>query len=204
PAFNTRTDEYGGSLDNRLRFGFEVLTEIRRQVGRDFVVGVRISGDEFSAGGLGADDMAAIAHRLAASGLIDFISVIGGGAHTYSLQAAAIPNMSFTPGVVVPPAAALKQAAPALPIFHARRIVEPVQADRLVATRQIDVVGMTRALIADPELPRKAREGRLDDIRRCVGANEGCIDRIYLGKAVTCVQNPATGRERELGDLRPV
>lgn len=204
PLFNQRLDEYGGSLDNRMRFGFEVLAKIRRRAGRDFVVGARISGDEFTPGGLGADEMAEIARRLAASGLVDFLSVIGGGAHTYSLQAAAVPNMSFEPAVFVPLAAAIKRAAPGLPVFHASRIVDPLHADRIVAAGLVDVVGMTRALIADPELPRKAREGRLDDIRRCVGANEGCIDRIYQGKAVTCVQNPTTGRERELGELRPV
>src|SRR5262249_29501553 len=141
---------------------------------------------------------------LATSGLVDFLSVIGGGAHTYTLQAAAIPNMSFAPAVFVPLAAAIKSAAPGLPILHASRIVDPPHADRPAAAGQIDVVGMTRALIADPDLPRKAREGRLDDIRRCVGANEGCIDRIYQGKPVSCVQNPATGREAELGQLRPV
>src|SRR5205085_1022482 len=119
-------DAYGGSLDNRMRFGFEVLAEIRRRVGRDFVVGVRISGDEHTPGGLGADDMAAIARRLAASGLIDFLSIIGGGAHTYTLQAAVVPNMSFGPGVFVPLAAAIKRAAPRMPIFHASRIVDPV------------------------------------------------------------------------------
>jgi len=201
PLFNQRQDEYGGSLENRLRFGLEVLQETRRRAGRDFVVGARISGDEFTKGGLTAADMAEIARRLAASGLVDFLSIIGGGAHTYELQAAAVPNMSYAAGVFVPLAAAIKQAAPALPILHASRIVDPIHADRLVAAGQIDVVGMTRALIADPGLPRKAREGRLDDIRACVGANEGCIDRIYQGKPVTCVQNPATGRERELGDV---
>lgn len=203
PRFNERLDEYGGSLDNRLRFGFEVLREIRRGVGRDFVVGARISGDEFTPGGLTAHDMAVIARRLAASGLVDFLSIIGGGAHTYSLQATAVPNMSFTPAVFVPLAAAIKESAPGVAILHASRIVDPVQADGIVAAGQVDVVGMTRALIADPDLPRKAREGRLDDIRACVGANEGCIDRIYQGKPVTCVQNPATGREAELGDVRP-
>jgi mycofactocin system FadH/OYE family oxidoreductase 2 len=203
PAFNERLDEYGGSLENRMRFGLEVLTEIRRQVGRDFVVGARISGDELTPGGLGAQDMATIAGRLAGSGLVDFLSIIGGGAHTYSLQAAAVPNMSFTAGVYVPLAARIKEAAPGVAILHASRIVDPVHADRLVAAGQVDVVGMTRALIADPDLPRKAREGRLDDIRTCVGANEGCIDRIYQGKPVTCVQNPATGREAELGEVTP-
>jgi mycofactocin system FadH/OYE family oxidoreductase 2 len=201
PRFNERVDEYGGSLENRMRFAMEVLTEIRRRAGRDFVVGARISGDEFTPGGLTAQDMATIARRLAASGLVDFLSIIGGGAHTYSLQAAAVPNMSFTPAVFVPLAAAIKKAAAGLPILHASRIVDPMHADRIVAAGDVDVVGMTRALIADPDLPRKAREGRLDDIRTCVGANEGCIDRIYQGKPVTCVQNPATGREVELGDV---
>jgi mycofactocin system FadH/OYE family oxidoreductase 2 len=203
PRFNQRTDEYGGSLENRLRFAFDVLAEIRRQVGRDFVVGARISGDELTPGGLGAEDMGEIARRLAASRLVDFLSIIGGGAHTYYLQAAAVPNMSFRTGVYVPLAAAIKRAAPAMPILHASRIVDPIQAERLVAAGHVDVVGMTRALIADPDLPRKARDGRLDDIRACVGANEGCIDRIYQGKPVTCVQNPAAGREGELPEVRP-
>jgi len=201
PLFNERLDDYGGSLENRMRFAVEVLSEIRRRVGSDFVVGARISGDEFTRGGLRAADMAEIARRLAVSGLIDFLSIIGGGAHTYELQAAAVPNMSYATGVYVPLAAAIKQAAPQMPIFHASRIVDPVHADRTVAAGHVDVVGMTRALIADPDLPRKAREGRLDDIRTCVGANEGCIDRIYQGKPVTCVQNPATGREVELAEV---
>jgi len=203
PLFNQRTDEYGGSLDNRLRFALEVLVEMRRQVGRDFVVGARISGDELTPGGLTAADLAEIARRLAASELVDFLSIIGGAAHTYRLQAAVVPNMSFPRAVYVPLAAAIKEATPGLPIFHAGRLVDPFHADQLVASGQVDVVGMTRALIADPELPRKVREGRLDDIRTCVGANEGCIDRIYLGKPVSCVQNPVAGREEELADVPP-
>jgi mycofactocin system FadH/OYE family oxidoreductase 2 len=203
PRFNERQDEYGGSLENRMRFSMEVLAEIRRQVGRDFVVGARISGDERTPGGLTADDMVEIARRLAGSGLLDFLSIIGGAAHDYALQAAAIPNMSFGAGVYLPLAAAVKRAVPGMPVLHASRIVDPLHADRIVLAGDVDVVGMTRALIADPDLPRKAREGRFDDIRTCVGANEGCIDRIYLGKAVSCVQNPATGREAELGEVRP-
>jgi mycofactocin system FadH/OYE family oxidoreductase 2 len=204
PIFNQRTDEYGGSLDNRMRFGLEVLREIRRQVGRDYVVGARISGDEFTDGGLTAEDMGEIAHRLAASGLVDFLSIIGGAAHSFALQAGAVPNMSYPNAVYVPLAAAIKQAVPEIPIFHATRIVDPVHADQILADGSIDVVGMTRALIADPDMPRKARESRLDEIRQCVGANEGCIDRIYQGKPVTCIQNPGAGREAELGsDLAP-
>src|SRR5262245_20908024 len=200
PLFNCRTDEYGGSLENRLRFGFEVLREIRRQVGRDFVVGARISGDEMTPGGLSAADMAEIARRLAASGLVDFLSIIGGGAHTVPLQALAVPNMAHPRGVFVPLVAAIKAAVPGMPIFHAGRIVDPAHADQVIADGQIDMVGMTRALIADPDLPNKVRQGRADDVRTCVGANEGCIDRIYQGKPVTCIQNPATGRELEMGE----
>ncbi|HXJ83904.1 MAG TPA: FAD-dependent oxidoreductase [Candidatus Methylomirabilis sp.] len=201
PLFNRRTDEYGGSLENRMRFGFEVLREVRRQVGRDWVVGARISGDELTEGGLSAQDMADIAERLAASGLVDFLSVVGGAAHTAALQAAVVPNMAYPIGVYVPIAAAIKAAVPGMAIFHATRIVDPVHADGILADGSIDLVGMTRALIADPDLPRKALENRLDDIRVCVGANEGCIDRIYQGKPVTCVQNPGAGREDELAAL---
>ena len=203
PLFNHRTDEYGGSLENRMRFCLEVLAEIRRQVGRDFVVGARISGDEFTDGGLTAEDMAEIARRLAASGLVDFLSIIGGGAHTFPLQAAAVPNMSFPNAVYVHLAGAIKQAVPSMPVLHATRIVDPIHAEQILAEGYVDVVGMTRAMIADAEMPRKAREGRFDDIRQCVGANEGCIDRIYQGKAVTCIQNPVTSREDELGEVRP-
>jgi NADPH-dependent 2,4-dienoyl-CoA reductase/sulfur reductase-like enzyme len=187
-----------------MRFGFEVLREIRRQVGRDWVVGARISGDELTAGGLTALDMAEIARRLAASGLVDFLSVIGGAAHTLSLQALAVPNMASPHGIFVPLAAAIKAAVPGLPVFHAGRIVDPVHADRILADGLVDLVGMTRALLADPDMPRKAREGRLDDVRPCVGANAGCIDRIYQGKPVTCIQNPGTGREMELDEPAPV
>jgi mycofactocin system FadH/OYE family oxidoreductase 2 len=200
PLFNTRTDDYGGSLDNRMRFGFEVLREIRRQVGRDWLVGARISGDEMTPGGLTAADMAEIARRLAASGLVDFLSIIGGAAHTVPLQALAVPNMSHPRGLFVPVVAAIKAAVPGMPIFHAGRIVDPAHADQVIADGAIDMVGMTRALIADPDLPNKVREGRGDDVRVCVGANEGCIDRIYQGKPVTCIQNPRAGRELEMGE----
>ncbi len=203
PLFNRRTDEYGGSLESRMRFAFEVLREVRRQVGREYVVGARISGDEFTDGGLTADDMAEIARRLAGSGLVDFLSIIGGGAHTYQLQAAAVPNMSFPNAVYVPLAAAIKVAVADMVIFHATRIVDPVHADQILAEGAADMIGMTRALIADPDMPRKARAGQLDDIRQCVGANEGCIDRIYQGKPVTCIQNPETSRELELAEIRP-
>ena len=144
--------------------------------------------------------MAEIARRLAASGLVDFLSIIGGGAHAGPLQALAVPNMSHPRGVFVPIVAAIKAVVPGMPIFHAGRIVDPAHAEQVIADGAIDMVGMTRALIADPDLPNKVRDGRGDDVRVCVGANEGCIDRIYQGKPVTCIQNPRTGRELEMGE----
>ena len=147
--------------------------------------------------------MAEIARRLADSGLVDFLSIIGGAAHTAALQAQVVPNMSYPVGLFVPLAAAIKVAVPGIPIFHASRIVDPVHADQILADGAIDLVGMTRALIADPDLPRKAREGRIEDIRVCVGANEGCIDRIYQGKPVTCIQNPGVSREGEISEPTP-
>ena len=203
PLFNRRTDEYGGNLEHRMRFGLEILREVRRQVGRDWAVGVRISGDELSKGGLSAEDMAEIARRLAGSGLVDFLSIIGGAAHTAALQAQVVPNMSYPVGLFVPLAAAIKVAVPGIPVFHASRIVDPIHADQILADGAIDLVGMTRALIADPDLPRKARDGRIEDIRVCVGANEGCIDRIYQGKPVTCIQNPGASREGEISEPTP-
>src|SRR3989475_8447330 len=118
PLFNERRDDYGGSLQNRMRFGVEGLREIRRRVGGDFVVGARLSGGELTRGGLTAADTAEVARRLAPSRLIHFPSIIGGGAHTYELQAAAGPNMSYAPGVYVPLAAPHQHPAPRMPIFH--------------------------------------------------------------------------------------
>src|SRR2546428_3971791 len=128
PLFNQRTDDYGGSLDNRMRFALEVLAEIRRQVGRDFVVGARISGDELTPGGLSARDMGEIARRLVASGLVDFLSIIGGGAPTHSLPAAPVPNKSFPPPPYAPPPAALRRGPPPRPLRPPSPAVGPSPA----------------------------------------------------------------------------
>src|SRR2546428_10048491 len=125
PLFNQRLHDYGGSLENRMRFAVEVLSEIRRRVGGDFVVGARISGDEFTRDGLTAADMAGIARRLRAAGLIDFLSIIRGGARTYELQAAAVPHISYAPGAYLPRATPTQHAAPGRPLFHSGRTRAP-------------------------------------------------------------------------------
>ena len=122
---NRRTDQWGGSLDNRLRFSLEVLREIRTVVGRDYVVGMRITGDELRARGLTLDEMKEIAQRLAATGLVDFFSIIGGSAENWVNVAGAIPNMMFPPQPYVTLAAAIKEVVN-LPILHAGKITDPV------------------------------------------------------------------------------
>ncbi|MCI0428893.1 MAG: NADH:flavin oxidoreductase, partial [Nitrospiraceae bacterium] len=201
PKFNLRKDQWGGSLDNRMRFIFEVLHEIRSVVGRHYCVGIRISGDELLDGGLGLEDQKEIAQRLAATGQLDFISVIGGCAENYFNLAASVPNMMFPSQPYIYLAAAIKEIVE-IPILHAQKIVDPVAAEDVLAEGWVDVVGMTRAQIADPEMVNKAREGRLEDIRQCVGANQ-CIDRLYFGKSIVCIQNPLIGREKELSEWKP-
>jgi dimethylglycine catabolism A len=207
PRLNQRTDEWGGSLENRMRFSREVLAEIRRVVGRDYVVGMRISADELleahgsRPGGLGLEEMKEIAQRLTATGMLDFFSIIGGSGDNYLNLAAVVPNMMFPPQPYVSLAAAIKEVVD-LPILHAGKIEDPVAAERILAEGWVDVVGMTRAQIADPHMANKARDGRLEEIRPCVGANQ-CIDRLYFGKAIVCIHNPAIGREKELAAWTP-
>lgn len=197
---NTRGDRYGGDLDNRLRFGVRVLEAVRERVGPDFIVGIRITGDDFQERGLDNHQMQEIAGRLNDLKIIDYFNVIGGTAETYLGEAAAVPNMSFKLGLYGYLSASIRQIVD-VPVIVTGRIVDPIQADKLLAAGQADLCIMNRALIADPHLPNKARAHRLDDIRQCMGYNEGCIDRIYTGRGVTCVQNPVIGREREWADL---
>src|SRR5262245_55773123 len=203
PLSNRRSDHYGGSLDNRMRFSLEVLAAIRRAVGRAFVVGLRISGDEFIAGGLGPRDLQEIAGRLAGTGLLDYLSVSGGAGMTPWAQAAVVPGHWWPQGCYAGYAKAMREIAGGLPILYAGRVVRPEMAERLLADGACDVVAMTRAIIADPELPNKARDGRLGEIRHCVGANV-CIGRRYGHyQPVACIYNASAGREREMEPLEP-
>lgn len=197
---NQRDDEYGGSIENRLRFGIDVLRAVRERVGDDFIVGIRVTGDDFVDGGLDGGLCQEIAGRLDELGIIDYFNVIGGTAETYPGEAAAVPNMSFPLAVYCPLAAAIRSAVN-VPVIATGRINDPTLAERVLQEGQADLCIMNRALIADPDFPNKAREGRLDDVRQCMGYNEGCIDRIYQGLGVTCVQNAVIGREAEWAEL---
>jgi 2,4-dienoyl-CoA reductase-like NADH-dependent reductase (Old Yellow Enzyme family)/thioredoxin reductase len=193
PRTNFRTDEFGGSLQNRMRFGREVLSAVRAEVGADFAVGLRMCGDEFHPDGLDHETLKQIAHEMATSGLIDFLSVVGSGADTHNTLANCMPPMALPPEPFVHLAAGIK-AVVNIPVMHAQSIRDAGQAERLLESGMIDLVGMTRAQIADPHMAMKIRDGREDEIKQCVGANY-CIDRQYNGLDVLCVQNAATSRE---------
>ena len=199
---NQRTDEYGGALSNRLRFGTRVIEAIRKRCGDDFIIGIRITGDDFTKGGLNNTMMQEIAGKLDVLRILDYFSVIGATAETFIGEAAAVPDMTFPHATYAPLAASIKGVV-SVPVITAGRVIHPMEAEQIVSNEQADLVIMTRALIADPQAPQKAMAGQLDDIRLCQGYNEGCIDRIYTGRGVTCVQNATIGRETELGALTP-
>nr|WP_298249382.1 dimethylglycine demethylation protein DgcA [uncultured Halomonas sp.] len=193
PRVNKRTDEWGGTFEGRMKFGLEVLKAVRAEVGDDFCVGMRLSGDEFHADGLSHEDMKQIAKYYDDTGMLDFIGVVGSGADTHNTLANAIPNMSFPPEPFLHLAAGIKEVVKA-PVLHAQNIKDPNQATRILEGGYVDMVGMTRGLIADPHLIAKIKMDQVDRIKQCVGANY-CIDRQYQGIDVLCIQNAATTRE---------
>jgi mycofactocin system FadH/OYE family oxidoreductase 2 len=202
PATNRRADAYGGDFERRLRFCLEVVDAVRRAVGTDFVVGMRISGDELVPGGLTLTDSCAIVQRLEQTRQIDFIDVSGGTDGDLMSLALHIPSMYVPPGNLVPLAAAVKQVTK-LPVFCVGGIRDPAMAAKIVASGHADMVGMVRAHIADPHLVTKIREGRLEDIRRCIGCMQACTEALSNELPISCVYNPVTGREEEWGTIAP-
>lgn len=196
PSVNHREDEYGGSLENRMRFGIEVFEAIRAEVGKDYVVGIRMSADELIDDGLDFDACLTIARTLTERGLVDFVNLLGGQARDHMAHAIVLPNMAFPVAPFLSLASAFRSELN-VPVFHAQRITDLATASRAVEEGHIDMVAMTRAHIADPHIVKKLIEGRPEDIRQCVGAGY-CIDRIYAGKDALCIQNASTGREASL------
>ena len=194
PEANRRTDKYGGNLENRMRFGFEVFDEVRKLVGDDYVVGIRMSGDELYDQGLTPDDCVAIAKAHVERGYIDFVDVLGGGfRNSMDLDVSmASMRMPVTPFLYL--ASRIKQEI-GVAVIHGQRVPDVETAARAIEDGHCDLVGMTRPHIADPHIVRKLMAGDVDNIRPCVGSNY-CIDRVVaLGEAL-CVHNPATSRER--------
>jgi len=201
PLTNHRQDEYGGSLENRLRAPLKFIAAVRKAVGNDFTLGVRMCADEMIPGGLDLAQVQEICAAFEASGLIDFMDLSIGTFYNLYL----VEGSMHTPlGYTIPLAAGVREKLK-IPVFCTGRINDPVMAEKVLEAGQADMIGMCRALICDPFLPKKAKEGRLEDLRYCIACNQGCIGRIGMNKSIGCVQNPAIGREQEWGEgtLKP-
>ncbi|MGO7457105.1 FAD-dependent oxidoreductase [Rhizobium ruizarguesonis] len=193
PLTNELEGPYGGSLDNRLRFCFDVFKAIRQRVGNDFILGVRYTADECLPGGTGKAEGLEISRRLKESGLIDYLNVIRGHIDTDAGLTDVIPIQGMANSPHLDFAGEIR-AATNFPTFHAAKIPDVATARHAIASGKVDMIGMTRAHMTDPHIVRKIIEKREDDIRPCVGANY-CLDRIYQGGAAFCIHNAATGRE---------
>src|SRR5271166_1154839 len=198
PATNKRDDDYGGSLENRMRFGLEVFSAIRKRVGDGFLIGARMVCDEDWERGLSRDEGISIAQRLAASGLIDFVNVIRGHIDTEEALSHVIPGMGSRSAPHLDLSGEVR-AATRMPTFHAARIQDVATARHAIESGKLDMVGMTRAHLADPHIANKIAAGREAEIRPCVGMGY-YIDSIYSGQAV-CIHNAATGREETIPHL---
>lgn len=201
PAVNKRIDEYGGSLQNRLRFPLQIIDAVRRGIGDKLVLGVRMTADEFFEAGLNQDDCFEIARAFSSAGAIDYLNIMASTVYDWRTASMSMPGMGTPLAPYLSMAGRIK-AAVALPVLHANRILDFATAARAVEEGLIDLVGMTRAQIADPHMVRKLIERRENDIRPCVGANY-CISRIYAGGEALCIQNPATGREATIPHVIP-
>ncbi len=195
PATNDRTDAWGGSFENRLAFPLLVIRSVREAVGDDFILGIRMSMDEDKAGGLGRTEAIAALQRYIGAG-IDFLSVIKGSIESDAALAKVIPSMGAPSAPFLDFAGSIK-AEVSIPVMHASRIADIATARHALTAGLLDLVGMTRAQIADPFLVAKLMAGQEERIRPCVGANY-CLDSIYASGDAKCIHNPATGRELAL------
>ncbi|WP_087719912.1 NADH:flavin oxidoreductase [Salinicola salarius] len=201
PLTNELDAPYGGSLENRLRLTFEVLASIRKRVGEKFLLGVRYTGDECLPGGFDARDGMEISHRLKDSGLVDFLNVVKGHIDTDPGLTDVIPIQGMPSAPHLDFAGDIKREVD-FPTFHGAKIQDVATARHAIASGKVDMIGMTRAHMADPHLMKKVIEGREEEIRPCVGANY-CLDRIYQGGAAYCIHNAATGRETTMPHTIP-
>jgi mycofactocin system FadH/OYE family oxidoreductase 2 len=200
PYYNRRTDSYGGSLENRMRFALEVIQAVRAEIGRDFTLGIRLCGDELLPAGLTLDDVREIAKRLEATGQLDFINTSIGEFHNlYMVEG----SMHTPPGYQLFVSATIRQAVK-LPVFCTGRIKDPVQAERILREGLADMVDVVRGQICDPAFTRKAREGCTESIRLCISCNQYCIGRMGLNLSLGCIQTPATGNELRFPPVIPL
>ncbi len=196
PATNKRTDEYGGSIENRARFAVEIIQLIKEKCGESYPVLIRIPGDEFIEGGNTVKEMKVIAKILEDAGVAAINVMAGWHESRRPLTTMLVPRGGFAYL-----AAEIKQAV-SVPVIASHRINDPLLAEKILRDGMADMVAMFRPLIADPELPKKAMEGRFDEIKKCVACNQGCMDMVMQAQPITCLVNPTVGREAEFRNLK--
>jgi 2,4-dienoyl-CoA reductase-like NADH-dependent reductase (Old Yellow Enzyme family)/thioredoxin reductase len=195
PYSNKRGDEYGGDFEGRMKFPLSIVEGIRMVVGPDFPIIFRMSADEYVEGGLTLEENKLIAQRLESAG-VDVINVSAGIYESPPWYSRIFPTAGMPMGCNVPLAQEIKKVVK-IPIIVAGKLGDPVLAEKVLKEGKADLIAMGRPLLADPELPRKAYEGRFGDIRPCIYCNEACIGNISRFWSISCVVNPALGRERE-------
>jgi 2,4-dienoyl-CoA reductase (NADPH2) len=200
PATNHRTDEYGGSLENRARLLVEIVAAVRKEIGRGMALGVRICGDELIEHGTTVDDAVRIAQIVEATGHVDYINTSIGVATASLFMIEA--SMHIPPGYAMFIPSAIRKAVD-LPVVGVGRFKDPLQAERALAEGHCDLVGIVRGQIADPDFVAKARAGSTDETRLCLSCNQECVGRMGLNRWLGCIENPRTGRESEgVGTVR--
>lgn len=194
PATNRRTDEYGGSLENRARLLLRIVAAVRAVVGNQLALGVRLCGDELIEGGTTIDDAVAVARLVEACGQVDYINTSIGVATASLFMIEA--SMHIPPGYALFIPSAFRKAVD-LPVIGVGRFKDPLQAERALADGHCDLVGVVRGQIADAEFAAKARAGATEETRLCLSCNQECVGRMGLNRWLGCIENPRTGREAE-------
>lgn len=191
PLNNKRTDEYGGSFDNRIRLVVQVLEAVRLELGDSKVLGIRINGSDLTAGGPQNEEYVQIVSAICALSDLDYVSVSAGTSRNNEMI---VPPMDVPQGVFIDYAANIRAAIP-LPVVGVGRVKRPEHAEQILASGQVDVIAEARALIADPHWVRKIMEERDSEIRPCIGCNQGCFGYLYTNRPITCAVNPEAGLE---------
>lgn len=194
PATNNRDDEFGGSFENRTRLLNEILLRCRQTIGSDKTLGIRITLDEKIENGMDANEVMQLCEQLDSNNTVDYFSVISGTTAAPAGWVHVFPPMAIPAAFVADDAKKLKQKVVA-PVLVAGRINQPQQAEAVIQNDQADMVGMARAMIADPEFVNKFSSGQADHIRACVGCNQACVGHRLAHHAISCIQNPLSGRE---------
>jgi 2,4-dienoyl-CoA reductase-like NADH-dependent reductase (Old Yellow Enzyme family)/thioredoxin reductase len=197
PLVNLRDDAYGGDYERRLTFVREIIQGIRHRA-PDLALGLRISGDEMDDHGLSSELVVKICASLADD--LDYFSVVAGTSASLGGSVHVVPPMGLESGYTAPHSENIRSVT-GKPVIVTGRINQPQTAERIIGNGQADLCGMTRALIADSDMPNKTMTGHLEDIRACIGCNQSCIGRAHKGLGISCIQNPVSGRETEYGKV---